>query len=111
MSLSERLFLPVIYNQCHWKLKAKFQLLITQMTLEMKLRVPRILINPVKIGYKTSDNLMIVHRVASELIHENLIKEAIIECPISAIVIPGITLVTEREYVHICVLFKLILFY
>ncbi|KAL7293909.1 hypothetical protein TKK_0012640 [Trichogramma kaykai] len=102
--LSENLFAPVIRRSYHWKIQTKLQLLIAQISLEMKMRVPKSLVKPLKVGYKISDRLEIVKSVANKLVARGLISQMIIECPVKAIVIPGVTLITEKEIYHIDVL-------
>lgn len=94
--LRDGLFLQVYNKTCHWKLKTRLDLLISQMTLEMGINVPKFMVQQLQIGYTPSINLEIIKEVALQLADMKIIKTVEIECPIRSLVIPGVTLVTHR---------------
>lgn len=68
------------------------------MSLEMKLNVPKLLKrNTLKIRYKASESVNKVGEVTDKLIKKGIVNKSVIECPIEAITIPGVTLYTNKE--------------
>lgn len=79
---------------------------MTVWSLEMKLNIPNILNRSMpRIGYKTSNNVNKIANAAQELMKKGIVNTVVIECPIEAIILPGVTLHTDKEYVYVHELF------
>ncbi|XP_016840075.1 uncharacterized protein LOC100679816 [Nasonia vitripennis] len=102
--LGERTFEPIFYDKFHWKVQSRLQLLISQIRLEMKMQVPHSLSKQIKIGFTPSQNLQAVVEVGFSLANKGIIKDAIIECPIKTLIIPGVTITTKKDTYHVDVL-------
>ncbi|OXU23999.1 hypothetical protein TSAR_006265 [Trichomalopsis sarcophagae] len=102
--LGERTFEPIFYDKFHWKVQSRLQLLISQIRLEMKMQVPHPLTKQIKIGFTPSQNLQAVVEVGYSLANKGIIKDAIIECPIKTLIIPGVTITTKKDTYHVDVL-------
>lgn len=95
--LGERTFEPIFHDKYHWKVRSRLQLLMSQIQLEMKMYLPHRLRKQIKIGFTPSENLKAVVEVAFTLANKGIIKDAIIECPIKTLIIPGVTIITNKE--------------
>ena len=64
----------------------------------MKMKCPKNLMKHMKVGYTPSNNVNLVAQVASELVGRGTIRSTLVECPIDAIKIPGVTIIANKKY-------------
>lgn len=93
----EFVFEPVFLQNFHWRIRARLQLLISQMTIELKLNVSKVLRKQMKISYVVSENVKTVAKISSLLVHKRIIINTFVESPVRTLQIPGVTLMTKSR--------------
>ncbi|KAJ8686587.1 hypothetical protein QAD02_022381 [Eretmocerus hayati] len=99
----ENLFKKVMTTD-YWKKRIRLQLLLSQIALEVRLKVPASLLEPVRVGYNPSKNVKFLFNIGLALVESGVASAAAIDLPIESLVIPGITLYTKMGKYHIDIL-------
>ncbi|XP_014238012.1 uncharacterized protein LOC106659818 [Trichogramma pretiosum] len=99
-SFDKDLFKPIFEEKFHWKVRSRFQLLITQIQIELGLDVPEEIRQRIKIEFTPSEELLKIKDIGKELTKKGLIRRVAIECPINTLNIPGLTFTTKNSVYH-----------
>lgn len=86
-----QVFEPVYESKAFYSVQSRLNLLMTQITLEMKMTVPKMLMRPVSFRYSPSTNTIRVREICQNLADRKAIDKAVLECPVKSLPIPGVT--------------------
>ena len=95
---SQEIFEPIFNEKYHWKIRSRFQLLISQIQIELEMDIPDTLKKQIKIEFASSDHLKIFENVGAYLTKQGIVRKSVLECPISTLCIPGITINSRKRY-------------
>ncbi|KAJ8679065.1 hypothetical protein QAD02_014852 [Eretmocerus hayati] len=103
-SIDEGVFNSIFQDMYDWKLKTEFQLLMNIVKLKTYIIEPHQYQDKIQLNFTPSENLITIEKIGSQLAEQGLIKKAFIQCPVDSLMLPGLTVVTEKGSIHIDVL-------
>lgn len=98
----ESIFESIYYEKFHWKVRSRLHLLVCQINTEMNLKIPEALRKEVRIAYTVPEQVYTAAQILNKLIDEKTVQSIAVECPVKGLLIPGITLETEKWYTIFC---------